>query len=330
MRVRVVVPTLLIAAAPVFLSAQGPTIDHAAVGCVVAERFPRFEARLDPPGSVARALVHFRSAEGQAWYAVAMKPEGPGFSAVLPKPKKSLKSFQYYIDVTDTAFASSRTAEHGVEVVAGPAACQGKMMTGTVGSASILLVVPSGAPAVPAGFGSAGLAAAGAGTVAAAGAGAAAGGGIGAGTVAAIVGGGAAVAGAAVAVSAAGSGDEGGQDGSDGPPAPGAFYSVNFLPSPPGIDVSACAGRPLTWSSQSTGPKGTGGLGAFDDTWSPMDPNTVRVTGTVTETSFNATIACTNGAASGTLSATGSGGNYQGTFTFGSQRGSITVQRRTQ
>jgi len=328
MRVRVVVPTLLIAAAPVFLSAQGPTIDHAAVGCVVAERFPRFEARLDPPGSVARALVHFRSAEGQAWYAVAMKPEGAGFSAVLPKPKKSLKSFQYYIDATDTAFASSRTAEHGVEVVAGPAACQGKMMTGTVGSASILLVVPSGAPAVPAGFGSAGLAAAGSGAAAAA-AGAAAGGGIGAGAVAAIVGGGAAVAGAAVAVSAAGSGDEGGQDASDGPP--GAFfYSVNFLPSPPGIDVSACAGRPLTWSSQNTGPRVPGGLGAFDDTWSPMEPNTVRLTGTVSETAFNANIACTNGAASGTLSATGSGGNYQGTFTFGSQRGSITVQRRTQ
>ena len=248
-----------------------------------------------------------------------MKAEGESFSAVLPKPKKSLKSFQYYIDVTDRAFATSRTPEHTAEVTVGPAACEGKMVASAAGSASILLEVPAGAPATPAGFSSAGLAAAGAGAGVAAGA--AAGGGIGAGAVAAIVGGGAAVAGAAVAVSKAGGGDEGDGGGGDGGERP-TFYSVTF--AMPGIDVSVCVGRPLGWCCQNVNPDSSG---RFDTVWSPMDPNTARITGTVTDTAFNATIACTSGAASGALSATGSGGSYSGTFTFGSQRGAITVTR---
>ena len=73
MRVRGLVLSAVILAMPAALDAQGLTIEHAAVGCVVAGTFPRFEARIDPAASVARALVHFRSESGQPWYAVAMK-----------------------------------------------------------------------------------------------------------------------------------------------------------------------------------------------------------------------------------------------------------------
>ena len=300
-------------------SAEAPAISHAGVGCVVAEKFPRLEARIAPADAVARAVVHFRTDPARPWYAVAMKAEGEAFSGVLPKPKGSLKAFQYYIDVTDRAFATSRTPEYTTTVVTGPGACKGKMMAGAMGSASILLEVPAGASLVPAGFGSAGVAAAGSGTAAAAsGAGAAGGGGAGIGTVAAIVGGGAAVAGAVVAVKAAGGGDT--NDGG-GTFVRGYVYGV-MIPLP-GLDVSAC-GTAAYWTSQNVPADPSG---RFDTTWAPSQPNTLRVVGTVTDTAFNATLTCVSGNGSGSLAATGSGGTYQGTFSFNAQRGPITVVR---
>jgi hypothetical protein len=316
-------PIVVIAlAVPRPTAAEAPAISHAGVGCAVAEKFPRLEAHIVPADAVARAIVHFRTAAAQPWYAVAMKAEGEAFSGVLPKPKGSLKAFQYYIDVTDRAFATSRTPEYTTAVVSGPGGCQGKMMAGALGSASILLEVPAGAALVPAGFGSAGVAAAGSGTAAAASAGAAGGGGAGIGTVAAIVGGGAAVAGAVVVAKAAG-GDEAGNDGSGGGER-GSVYSVN-IPLP-GLDVSAC-GRMASWTSQVVPADRSG---RFDTTWAPNEPNTLRVAGTVTDTAFNATLNCVSGNGSGSMAATGGGGTYQGTFNFNAQRGSITVVRNPQ
>src|SRR5438552_10891233 len=186
----VVLGTLVLAVGPALAAEQGPAIGHAPVGCVVAGKFPRFEARFDPAATVARALVHFRPEGGTQWYAVAMKRDAQGFAGVLPKPKSSLTAFRYYIDVTDSAFATSRTAEYTTAVVTGPGACRGKVVASALGSASVLLEAPAGAPVVPAGFASSGVAGAGAGT-AGAGAAGAAGGGIGGGTGALSVGGGA-------------------------------------------------------------------------------------------------------------------------------------------
>jgi hypothetical protein len=300
-------------------AAEAPAISHAGVGCVVAEKFPRLEARIAPADAVARAVVHFRTDPARPWYAVAMKAEGEAFSGVLPKPKGSLKAFQYYIDVTDRAFATSRTPEYTTTVVTGPGACKGKMMAGAMGSASILLEVPAGASLVPAGFGSAGVAAAGSGTAAASAAGAAGGGGAGIGTVAAIVGGGAAVAGAVVAVKAAG-GDDHSSDGGV-PPEAGRIYNV-LIPLP-GLDMTPC-GNSAHWTSQNVNADANG---RFDTTWAPSQPNTLRVVGMVTDTAFNATLSCVSGNGSGSLAATGSGGTYQGTFNFNAQQGPITVVR---
>jgi hypothetical protein len=182
-------------------------IDHKAVGCAVAEQFPRLEARLTPADAVGRARVFFRTEGSPAWYAVAMKREGEVFAAALPKPKKSLKQFRYYLEVADTALATSRTEEYATDVVSGPGGCAKGMMAAVMSGASVLLEVPAGAAAIPVGFSSAGVVAAGS-TATVAGGGAAAssgGGGLGTG---AIVGGLGAVAaaGAVVAVKAA-SGD---------------------------------------------------------------------------------------------------------------------------
>jgi hypothetical protein len=177
-------------------SAGAASIDHKAVGCVVADRYPRFEARLEPAESVKKARVFFRGEGTSAWYAVAMKPAGPVFAAVLPKPNKTLHSFSYYVEVADAALATSRTQEYTAKVVADQGAC-GKEVLGVpvAGASSVLVEAPAGAPAVPAGFSGAGLVTAGVG------------GGIGTGTL--IIGGAAAVGAGGGALLILGGGDDG-------------------------------------------------------------------------------------------------------------------------
>jgi len=161
------------------------------VGCIVVDKFPRLEARFDPAENVSRGRLRFRPSGGAHWYSVPMKQEADAFVGVLPKPTKKLKSLDYYVEVTATDFATGRTEEYMPQVVSGLGACQDKIAAGTLGSASIILEVPPGAPAVPAGFSSTGIVGVTAGAGAAVGASGAAGG---------------AVAGAAVAGAAAGGG----------------------------------------------------------------------------------------------------------------------------
>ncbi len=319
--------SLLIVVGPAF--AQTPGIDHQPVACVTAEKFPRLEARLTPPDQVAAARVVF---QGQTtdWYLVAMRSEGGAFSAVLPKPMKSLKSFRYYIEVTDKALGTNRTTEYTVAVVDSASACQGKLMAVGLTSASVILQGPAGVAALPAGFASSGVvagSAAGSGSaVGAAGAGGGAGGGIGA---TALVLGGVAVAGGAVAVGMSKGGDDS-PSGSTGSGTSsgnvGAVYNIRFLPSPPGIDVSVCAGRSLTWGSQAL--SGVDAGGNFNMTWAPNEPNTLRISGQLTATNFQATLACVSGAQSGSISATGSNSSYSGTFTFGNSNGQVSIAKQ--
>jgi hypothetical protein len=188
--------------------AQTLRIDHQPVGCAAAERFPRLEARFAPAASVAAARVVFQGQTAD-WYSVAMKAEGAVFAGVLPKPKKSLKSFRYYIEVTDKALGTNRTAEHTTAIVEGAGACPGKVMAGALGAASVVLQGPAGVAALPAGFASTGVvagSAAGSGSAAgAAGAGASAAGGGGLSTTTLAIVGGAVGAGALAVTRASGS-----------------------------------------------------------------------------------------------------------------------------
>ena len=184
------------------------SIDHKGVACVVAERFPRLEARLTPVEEVGHARVYFRTEGAPAWYAVAMKREGDVFSAALPKPKKSLRQFRYYVEMADTRLSTSRTEEYVADVVSGPGGCAKGVMAGAMSAASILLEVPLGAAAIPAGFSSAGVVAAGSTAAAASGSAAASSGGGGLGT-GAIVGGLGAVAAAGAVVAVKAASDEG-------------------------------------------------------------------------------------------------------------------------
>jgi hypothetical protein len=138
--------------------AQGPSIQHKAVGCIVADRYPRLDACFAPSADVARGRVHFRAHGTPHWYFVDMKAEGPCHSGILPKPLKSTRKIDYYIDVVDKAFAEGRTPEHDPKVVSRNMECDMDMiMAAGMGSASIVLGVAAGAPPIPVGFDGAGI-----------------------------------------------------------------------------------------------------------------------------------------------------------------------------
>src|SRR5688572_25705976 len=132
---------LLLLAAP----AHAASIEHQAVACVVAERHPQLQARFVPAEDVARARVFFRTGANSPWYAVTMTSAGGVLTGVLPRPKKSLEQFTYYVEAADRSFATTRTEEYTASVVAPPGACQGGLMAIGLPSASVLLEAPSGA-----------------------------------------------------------------------------------------------------------------------------------------------------------------------------------------
>ena len=127
--------------------------------CVVADGFPRIEAVVTPIDQVSLVRVLFRTGYySLGWYWVRMDVEGDHFVAVLPKPKKQLKDFRYYIEATDAQSETSRTPEYKPDVIAHPGACHGTALAKTVASAKVITHVPGGpeAPRVPDGFSASG------------------------------------------------------------------------------------------------------------------------------------------------------------------------------
>ncbi len=118
---------------------EPPVIAHQDVGCVVAGEFPRLEACFTPAESVGKAQVQFRADEKGPWYYVDMKESGGCRSALLPKPKKDVGTFHYFIEVVDRSFTAVQKPEtapsqsYAPRVVANRRECgQGMMMaTGT-------------------------------------------------------------------------------------------------------------------------------------------------------------------------------------------------------
>ena len=274
------VACLLVLAPP--LRAQGPVIDHSAVACMAAEKFPQLEARIVEPEAIARARVQFRG-EGGPWYFVEMKRSGGVFTGVLPKPKKSLKTIHYYIEATDRQFRENRTQEFAASVVPEAMACaDGKMMAGVASTASVIVGSPAGAAAVPAGFSPAGVASATGSSATAAGASAGSGGGIGTAATVGIIAGGAAVAGVAVAASSGGDSTA----TTTVPVAAGPTTTTTLAPAPPPTTLTpfAATGR---WVGMS--PDGmvvelnpTGQCPSEFDLELNLTSSTNRVTGTAT------------------------------------------------
>ena len=83
-----------------FVQAEGPTIEHSAIKCLVAGKYRKMPARFAPP-EVAQPRVYFRPEGVPSWYYVEMKPEQAlGHVGVLPKPTKKLvgQHIEYYVE----------------------------------------------------------------------------------------------------------------------------------------------------------------------------------------------------------------------------------------
>lgn len=206
-----------------------PAITHDEIACVRSDTFPQLSARIEPP-DMARVRLRFRPDAGTAWYSVPMKRDGDVWVGVLPKPRSSMKQFEYSILAIDAAVATSQTPEFRPVVESGPAACQGKKVALGVASALLHVEAPAGAPLVPTGFASSGVVA----EAAAAGASSAAAGGGSKALLLALAGGG--VAAGAVVATGGGGGDGGSEASGDGPrattPSPSPAGSPSASPSP--------------------------------------------------------------------------------------------------
>lgn len=286
-------------------SAGGVAIAHETIDCVVADRFPRVEARLDPVERVARVRARFRVAGAVHWYSVEMKAQEGTFAALLPKPKKQTPRIEYYIEAIDTEFGASQTAEHGADVVASPAECSKKVVAAALSAGKVAVTAPAGAPPVPAGFSSSGVTSASASGAAAGGA--AAGAGLSATTIGLIAGGGALAVGAGVAVA------KGGSD--------------NKTPAPPPVPLTCSTGQLVMDSLRFQVPVFTCPRGTAADTPYQND--------LLVEAINNSPVEVTLGAATATFTVTGQTGNatcrggavpVTGTPASVGQRGRATVR----
>jgi len=289
---------------------QAPVIEHEGVGCIVADKHPRIDARVIPAEGVARARVYFRAAGTSAWYFVAMKPVAGVLQGALPKPSKTTKAIEYYVEAVDKSFREARSAEFQPSVVQQGEACpNGRMLATALASAPVALGAGAGAPAVPAGFANAGIVGIG--------------GGLSTGALLAVVGGGAAVAGGVAIASM--KDDDGGAPG-DTTENRARVFGVNFGAPPGGLNVTPCVGTPTIWNTQNFNELQPDG--SFNIIWAPTHPNTVRVTGRIDATRADATLSCVSGAGpTGSITATGNGTTYSGTFSFGTSQGAVAITR---
>jgi hypothetical protein len=93
----------------------------------------------------------------------------------------------------------------------------------------------------------------------------------------------------------------------------------------PGLNVSAC-GLIIPGLGFSAQGMNVDASGAFHEVWSPTTP-VVQIDGTLTPAGLNATLRCVSTPATGTISATPSGGDYLGTATLSGTTVSIRVTR---
>jgi PKD repeat protein len=238
---------LLLAPAALAL-AEGPTIEHSAIKCIVAGKYRKMPARFAPP-EVAQPRVYFRPEGVPSWYYVEMKPEAAlGHVGVLPKPTKKLvgQHIEYYLEAASRDFDTGRTPEYDPIVVARDSDCSNDPVAAFYSKEPPSAVFPS----VPEGF--------------------AIGGGLAGGTTAAIVGGGVAAGGAAVLI-AKGGDEEPIPTPTTQPPVTSPPVTQPPVTQPPGSPADvACQADPRQGRAPlqvKFNAQASGGNGVFDYAW---------------------------------------------------------------
>lgn len=133
-------------------SPKAPRIDHTALTCVVAGRYPRVEARVTAPAGVSEVRARFRLLDSEDWYSVRLSRDGDVWSGSLPRPTTLLDTFFYYLEATDEAARTGRTSDMVVRVVFDDSDCGAEGAGPSVADAAPVVEAPPGAPALPEGF----------------------------------------------------------------------------------------------------------------------------------------------------------------------------------
>jgi len=238
-----------------FARAEGPTIEHSAIKCLVEGKYRKMPARFAPP-EVAQPRVYFRPEGVPSWYYVEMKPETPlGHVGVLPKPTKKLvgKHIEYYVEAASKDFDTGRTPEYDPIVVAKDSDCSNDPVVALYSNEPPSAVFPS----VPEGFAIGGAAG---------------------GTTLAIIGGGVAAGTAAVLIAKGGDEDEVVPPPVTQPPVTSPPITNPPVTQPPAgsVDV-ACQANPrlgraplqVRFAAQASG-----GNGVFNYAWTFGDGDT--------------------------------------------------------
>jgi hypothetical protein len=131
---------------------QDLVIEHNGLGCVVAGKYPKLSACIAPRTRVARARVYFRGEGTPNWYYVSLTSDMPCYRGLLPKPKRDLRRFSYYIEALDTAFAETQTGEYVAEVVPDEGSCRKGPIAPFLENASVVATPAAGGAAIPTGF----------------------------------------------------------------------------------------------------------------------------------------------------------------------------------
>lgn len=137
-------------------------ITHDASDCITEGEFTLVEAIFEPLSSVVNGRLYFQSNLSPEWFYTEFEkiepqvPGGPTHRAFIPKVNQDggITSINYYLQVTSSDFAETKSPEHTVKVVSGGTECAGRLAPiGTPDGAVSVLSASGGAAGSLAGFG---------------------------------------------------------------------------------------------------------------------------------------------------------------------------------
>ena len=151
------------------LSAQDPaapggtaTITHQASDCITEGEFTLIEATFEPLASVVNGRLYFKSNLSPEWFYTEFEriepavPGGATHRAFIPKVNQGggIETIDYYIQVTSSDFAETKSPEKQVKVVAGATDCSGTLAPVGAPNGAVSVLSASGSAAGSlAGFG---------------------------------------------------------------------------------------------------------------------------------------------------------------------------------
>jgi len=157
------------------MQAATASITHDAADCVSFDQFTLIEAVFAPLTSVVNGRLYFQSNLSPEWFYTQFEkiepavPGGPTHRAFIPKVTKGggITDITYYLQITSTDFAETKSPEKKVVVVENQGSCKGKLAPIGNPSGPVSVLSASGPTGALAGFGGiAGGTAIGAGTFA--------------------------------------------------------------------------------------------------------------------------------------------------------------------